>query len=105
MELDDPRAFLKVILTDPWRFPWMTSGIRSVFRLPNWESRENQLSNNALTSRVRVEPDAVQPETEPQLGSTLGVVLNCRVISVTERAVDDDVMRMFRPGCESLTAR
>ena len=76
MELDDPRAFLKVILTDPWRFPWMTSGIRSVFKLPNCESPENQPSNNALTSSVRVEPEAVQPATEPQLGSTLGLVLN-----------------------------
>ena len=63
---DAPIAFFKVTLTDPRGVPEMVSGSRRVLRLPNCEVAY-QLLNSVVTSSVSVDPDALQPETEPQL--------------------------------------
>ena len=83
-------------LTEPRGEPWIVSGSRRVLRPPNWELA-NQPLYSAVRSSVKVEPEAVHPDTEPQLNCTAGTVLNCRLTSVMDRGVEDEVMRTANP--------
>jgi hypothetical protein len=80
----------------------MLRGNLSVVNPPNCELPENQLSNIPVTSSTNVDLEAVQPEIDPQLARTGGVVLNWRFNSVTERGVEKDVTRAAKPSFVSV---
>ena len=99
---DMPRLFRNRTATEPRTVPWIDRGNRRVPRLPNVVSAANQGTNSERTSKVRVDPEALQPGADPQLRRTAGVVLNARIRSVTSRGVDMRVMTAANPFCESV---
>jgi hypothetical protein len=83
---------LNVTATVPWTVPEIENGKCNELKLPNVVSLPNQPANSDRTSKLIVELEAEQFDTEPQLSETLAVVLrvpakNDAVLSAIDKAL------------------
>jgi hypothetical protein len=92
-----PMLFCNRTVTEPWTVPEIENGRCNVLRLPKTESLLNHALKSDRTSKVIEDPEAEQPETEPQLSVTTGFVLNVKISPVTSRDVERRWIRTANP--------